>query len=159
MSDAARARDRRCTHGTSPAGSPRSLRFVKGSRDPQHTETANMTLITATERAQLIANGIAQRTATNSGTALDFYPVVKLFTPDANATWLLSELDPEDPDLAFGLCDLGLGEPELGYVRLSELVSVRGPLGLPIERDQYFTADKLISAYAARARSERRIAT
>ena len=50
-------------------------------------------------------------------------PVVKLFTPDASATWLLTELDPADPDLAFGLCDLGLGCPELGYVRLSELES------------------------------------
>ena len=42
---------------------------------------------------------------------------MKLFTPDANATWLLTELDPVEPDRAFGLCDLGLGYPELG-VRL-----------------------------------------
>jgi hypothetical protein len=30
--------------------------------------------------------------------------VVKLFTPDAACTWLLTELDPDDPDIAFGLC-------------------------------------------------------
>ena len=36
--------------------------------------------------------------------------------------------------LAFGLCDLGLGEPELGYVTLHELAAARGPLGLPLER-------------------------
>lgn len=48
-------------------------------------------------------------------------PVVKLFTPDTDCTWLLSELDPTDPDLAFGLCDLSLGTPELSSVRLSEL--------------------------------------
>ena len=118
-----------------------------------------MKLITASQRAQLIANGIAQRAATNNATALDFYPVVKLFTPDAQATWLLTELDPDDSDLAFGLCDLGLGEPELGYVCISELEAVRGPMGLPIERDLYFTADKMISAYAADARSARRIVT
>lgn len=118
-----------------------------------------MKLIIASQRAQLIANGIAQRAATNNSTALDFYPVVKLFTPDAQATWLLSELDPDDTDLAFGLCDLGLGEPELGYVRISELESVRGPLGLPIERDLHFTAHKMISAYAAESRAERRIVT
>jgi hypothetical protein len=118
-----------------------------------------MNLITAAQRAQLVANGLTQRAATNNGAALDFYPVVKLFTPDANATWLLTELDPDDPDLAFGLCDLGLGEPELGYVRLAELESVRGPLGLPVERDFGFSADRLISAYAADARLERRIVT
>jgi hypothetical protein len=118
-----------------------------------------MKLLTATARAQLLANGIAQRAATDQGAALDFYPVVKLFAPDANATWLLSELDPDDSDLAFGLCDLGLGEPELGYVRLSELESVRGPLGLSVERDLGFSADRLISAYAAEARLERRIVT
>ena len=53
-------------------------------------------------------------------------PVVKLFIPDAGATWLLTELDPKGPDLAFGLCDLGVGYPELGYVRLSEILEVRG---------------------------------
>ena len=37
---------------------------------------------------------------------IDFEPVVKIFTPDGNATWLLTELDPNDEYLAFGLCDL-----------------------------------------------------
>lgn len=84
---------------------------------------------------------------------------MKIFTPDAGATWLITELDPDDTDLAFGLCDLGLDEPELGYLQLFELDSVGGPLGLPIERDLYFPADKMISAYAACARTERRIVT
>lgn len=60
----------------------------------------------------------------------DHFPVVKLFTPDAGATWLLSELA-ADGDTAFGLCDLGLGCPELGYVSLTELRRLRGRLGLP----------------------------
>jgi hypothetical protein len=42
---------------------------------------------------------------------IDFPPVVKLFTPDAGTTWLLTEIDPDDPDRAFGLCDLGSGFP------------------------------------------------
>jgi hypothetical protein len=33
---------------------------------------------------------------------------------------LLTEIDPDDEDLAFGLCDLGLGSPELGWVRLDD---------------------------------------
>lgn len=51
-----------------------------------------------------------------------------------------------------GLCDLGLGCPEIGYVNLQEIRSVRGKLGLPVERDLYFTADKTLSAYAEQAR-------
>jgi hypothetical protein len=108
-----------------------------------------MILITSEIRAALIANG----EKTRAGIDDDPHPVVKLFTPDAGATWLLSELDPDDPDIAFGLCDLGLGCPELGSVSISELESVRGRLGLPIERDLWFEADKPLSAYADAART------
>lgn len=108
-----------------------------------------MELVPDDLRAQLLANGA--RTA--AGEPIDPYPVVKLFTPDAGATWLLTELDPQDPDLAFGLCDLGLGCPELGYVRLSELEAVRGKLGLPVERDLFFQADKPLSRYASEAQA------
>jgi hypothetical protein len=66
---------------------------------------------------------------------MDFEPIVKLFTPDGNATWLLTKLDPNGEYLAFGLCDLGQGEPELGYVGPLELAVARGPLGLSLERD------------------------
>ena len=76
---------------------------------------------------------------------------MKLFTPDAGCTWLLTELDPEDPDIAFGLCDLGMGCPELGCVRISELESVRGRLGLPVERDLHFRAQAPLSVYARAA--------
>lgn len=88
---------------------------------------------------------------------IDHFPVVKLFTPDANCTWLLSELDPDNPDIAFGLCDLGLGFPELGYVFLSEIREVRGTLGLPVERDRHFTATKCVRKYADDARIAERI--
>src|SRR5580692_7940429 len=112
-----------------------------------------MKLITESLTAKLLANGRAQRAAMDKGAdALDFKPVVKLFTPDAQCTWLLTELDP-DRSFAFGLCDLGMGEPELGYVSLAELSTVRGKLGLPVERDRHFEADKSISAYAENARA------
>jgi hypothetical protein len=105
-------------------------------------------IITADQRTEMLANGA--RSA--AGEDIDPQPIVKLFTPDAGATWLLTELDPDDPDIAFGLCDLGMGFPELGSVRLSEITSVRGPLGLPVERDLYFNADKPLSRYADAAR-------
>lgn len=75
-----------------------------------------------------------------------------VFTPDAGGTWLLSELDPDDPCIAFGLCDLGLQCPELGRVDLRELVAVRGNFGLPVERDRFFKASKPLSAYTEIAR-------
>lgn len=37
------------------------------------------------------------------------------------------------------------GCPELGYVSLAELTTVRGKLGLPVERDRHFVANKPIS--------------
>ena len=83
--------------------------------------------------------------------------MVKLFTPDANATWLLTELDPDAPDIAFGLCDLGLGCPELGSVSLTEISQIKGPMGLRVERDRHFQADRPLSGYADQARQASRI--
>jgi len=60
--------------------------------------------------------------------------LVKFFTPDSNWTWYASEFDGED--IFFGLV-IGF-EAELGYFSLQELQSVRGPLGLPIERDLHY---------------------
>jgi hypothetical protein len=82
---------------------------------------------------------------------------VKLFTPDACATWLLSEIDPHDLMRAFGLCDLDLGCPELGWISLTEFAVVRGRLGLPVERDCSWRAEKPLSAYAAEAQALGRI--
>ena len=59
---------------------------------------------------------------------------VKFFTPDSNWTWYATEFDGED--VFFGLV---IGHvAELGYFSLSELEEVRGPMGLPIERDLHF---------------------
>src|ERR1039458_2251894 len=109
-------------------------------------------LLTADIRTRLRENGLqnAARIA-EDGNTIDFLPVVKLFTPDAGCTWLLTEIDPEDPDIAFGLCDLGMGCPETGSVRISELESVSGRLGLPVERDRHFSPTKTLSAYADEA--------
>ena len=110
-------------------------------------------LITDQQCAELLANG--RQSIDNED--FDPLPVVKLFTPDAGATWLLTEIDPDDHDHAFGLCDLGLGMPELGWVSLQELATVRGRLGLPIERDLHFRAEKRLSAYARDARLAGRV--
>ena len=117
-----------------------------------------MALLTPVQRAQLLANGKANAARNAAGQPEhDLMPVAKLFTPDAGATWLLTELDPGDEDMAFGLCDLGLGCPEIGYVSLTELETVRGKLGLPVERCCHFEADKPLSVYAIKAHAAGRI--
>lgn len=106
-----------------------------------------MPLFSDTIRAALLANGVHAQTGRD-----DPFPVVKLFTPDGNATWLLSQINPDDPDQAFGLCDLGFGCPELGTVLISDLEALQGPSGQRIEQDTRFKPSKPISAYAAAAR-------
>lgn len=77
--------------------------------------------------------------------------------PDAGATWLLTEIDPDNHNQAFGLCDLGLGMPEIGWVSLQEIADLRGRLGLPVKRDLYFRAEKRLIGYARDARMAGRI--
>jgi hypothetical protein len=79
------------------------------------------TLITKLIRKRLIENhkkAIEVRsTLDDDGNEqdIDFAPALKLFCPWNNATWLITELDPET-NIAFGLGDIGTGFPELGYI-------------------------------------------
>jgi hypothetical protein len=100
-------------------------------------------------RDQLLANGAKSA----AGEDIDPVPVVKLFTPDANATWLLTELDPDRPSIAYGLADLGLGCPELGSVSLQEISAIRGPMGLSVERDEHYVETRPLSELAKLARN------
>ena len=140
-------------HRTALGYDGRALR-VRPSRlappwsEPFKEATMTQPLLTDEQRAQLLANG---RITAEDGDH-DPQPVVKLFTPDAHATWLLTELDPADGDTAFGLCDIGIGMPELGAVKISDLASIVGPFKLPIERDLYFTAKRTLSEYTRLAR-------
>jgi hypothetical protein len=73
-------------------------------------------------------------------------PIVrcKFFLPDAQWTWYVLEFDGEDTFFGYVV---GL-EAELGYFSLRELESVRGPLGLKVERDLYFEPMPLSMANA-----------
>lgn len=102
---------------------------------------------------KLLKNGSAS--AASEG-GIDHQPVIKIFNPWGGQTWLLSEIDPHNPDIAFGLCDMGMGEPEIGSVYISELVNTR-VRGLPLERDRWFKASKSIVGYADTARAAGKI--
>ncbi len=71
--------------------------------------------------------------------------LVKFFTPDAHWTWyaISASQDAKSDDVQFfGYVDGNFAE--LGYFWLSELESIRGPLGLPIERDLYWQPRSLV---------------
>lgn len=60
---------------------------------------------------------------------------IKWFTPTSNWTWWIAEYDPVSR-ICYGLVH-GL-EREWGTFSLDEIRHIRGPLGLPVERDLYF---------------------
>ena len=62
---------------------------------------------------------------------------LKLFTPDARWTWWATQGSPEGNDFIFFGLVHGF-EKELGSFSLNELQTVRGPLGLPVERDLFW---------------------
>ena len=105
-----------------------------------------MNLIPSELRVRLLENGA--RTASDA--THDPAPVVRLHAPDARASWLLTELDSDDPDLAYGLCDLGLGAPKLDHVRLSRLAELAGNA---VVCDTAFVARQSLSGYLRDARA------
>ena len=64
----------------------------------------------------------------------DVEVIAKFFDPTGSWTWYATEFDGKDIFYGF----VRGFEDELGTFSLSELKSVRGPLGLGIERDLYF---------------------
>ena len=70
--------------------------------------------------------------------------IAKFFNPMGVGTWFITEAEKqENGDYEmFGYCHLGDDElAEFGYVMLSELQAIKGPLGMGIERDLYLSKD------------------
>jgi hypothetical protein len=126
---------------------PEGMGAADGWSEAAGPEIPAMTdpLIPVDLRARLRANA-------ELGDAQDPVPVLKLFNPAGPGTWLITEMA-ADGDLLFGLCDLDMGCPELGYVSQSELTVVRLPFGLSIERDLHFEGLAPLSVWADAARS------
>ena len=75
---------------------------------------------------------------------LDPIVKIKFFVPWGSWTWFVTEGSPEEDEDDFRFFGLVDGhEKELGYFVLSDLMSVRGPGGLTIERDLYFKPQPL----------------
>lgn len=88
----------------------------------------------------------------------DHEPVIKLHSRYGKAIWLLSELDQAN-GIAYGICDLGQGKPELSYVSIPDLESIKhARLKVPmIEMDREFVGNFPMSVYLEAARIEGRI--
>lgn len=113
-----------------------------------------MKLLTKDIEQKLIKN--YEENKDNPENPKDFKPVVKFFG-GGSCTWLISEYNPEE-NLFFGLCDIGQGYPELGYVSREELEAIRfPPFRLPVERDLHWKAEKTLSEYAKEANELGRI--
>lgn len=104
-----------------------------------------MSLLTDQQYRQLLHNG--EPLNRNR----DHYPVAKLMMPAVGAVWLLSWLDPDDTDLAFGLCDIGICAPRLCHVSLTDILSLNETHGFAVERDSAFQALHPLSVYALAA--------
>ena len=69
-------------------------------------------------------------------------PICKFFNPCGAATWIIFGRDEENPDILFGVADLGFGLVEAGTISLSELQNTKLMFGLGIERDLHFYPDE-----------------
>jgi hypothetical protein len=118
----------------------------------------NQKLLRAEDRTKLLKQRVLRLAATRllgeyECNADDFPSIalVKFFTPDTQWAWWASEAEEilEDGEVIdiefFGLVH-GF-EAELGYFLLSELQSVRGKFGLPIERDMHWTPCDLMDLW------------
>lgn len=87
---------------------------------------------------QLLANGKATAELVNrSGgeETRDHVPVCLITIEGTGIAWALTEADPEYPDRLFGLCDLGMGFPEIGYVSLWELTRTLKQVPLKVDTE------------------------
>ena len=92
-----------------------------------------MNFLTELQRDQMLVNGMARA----RGQGCDPYPVVKLYTPGADATWVLTALD-ADGDRAYDLIDVGTGFPKVGEVS-SMRKGIKEAGGLPAVVEANYT--------------------
>ena len=93
-----------------------------------------------------------------NGLGKDHEPVVKLHSQYGKAIWLLSELDPVN-SIAFGVCDLGQGTPELSYVSIEHLETIKhARLKVRmVEVDKKFDGKYPMSVYLEAAKLNKRV--
>ncbi len=72
--------------------------------------------------------------------------VAKFFNPSGAATWFMISYEPSDRVMFCYASLFNDHNNEFGYTSIDELEKVRGPFGLGIERDLFFTECRLSEA-------------
>jgi Protein of unknown function (DUF2958) len=124
--------------GSDRAGLQAVLESLRGGRDATLPEEPKETpAISGMKGGKLLTKEVLASLPKLGETSEVENPVVqaKFFYPDFSWTWYAIEFDGDD--IFYGLVD-GF-EAEFGNFSLSELMGNRGKMGLPIERDRYFT--------------------
>ncbi len=102
-----------------------------------------MSLIPDAMRPQLLVNG--------AHPGHDHVPLVALFVADGPGAWLISEIQPYNQSVVFGLMDYGFAVPKIGPFILSELEEL-SRLDVKVTRDPVFVGRYPLSVYAEAAR-------
>jgi Protein of unknown function (DUF2958) len=110
-------------------------------------------LLSEFQRARLEANGRRQACVKGTAYEIDFEPVVRLDDQEEGRIWLLSEIDPDQPHKAWGLClcDPNCPEPYYGSVDLIELAAIKQAGFLTVVPS--FAAAGRLSHYFAQAQA------
>jgi len=98
-----------------------------------------MKLITKAIEAKLEKAGYYGKTA-----------IMKLFNPYGGQTWIVTGRDPDEPDMLYGVVDLGMGCVEAGPFYLPELLEAQSPFRFKLERDMYFNGGQTIEELLVR---------
>jgi hypothetical protein len=110
-------------------------------------------LLTDFQRARLEANGRAQAAVKGTIYEIDLDPVVRLVDHETGSVYLLTEIDPDQPQKAWGLClrDPDYPEPHMGQVDLLKLTATEKATVLTVDRS--FTPSAPVSDYLFRAQA------
>ena len=101
-----------------------------------------MSLLTPAQTVQLIKNGHKPD--------VDHVPPAYLMVLHEGVPvmqFMLTHVDPDYPDQAYGLIDFGHGKPRMSMVFLPQLESINEHDELHIEQDPYFKPTRPISVY------------
>ena len=118
-----------------------------------------MDILSDEQLAALIENG--KTIQDNGGDDSKIIPVVMLnLSGNAPSKWLLASVDPNNHDIAYGLMQIGNGCPELGFVSLTELKTLKGYKDRGVYQDPLFESSPYASlaVYANTARELGQIA-
>lgn len=100
-----------------------------------------MFLFSKPELVRLIENA---HSITNN---MEMIPAAKLYIPQTGYTWLLTELNPDNPTQGMGLIDLSGGYIYYGYISIDGIVNMGKQKGIATRRDPYFTGKYPVKTY------------